>query len=72
MTRVLSNNYTKKEVKTLKIIYFFFIFFFGNSKAINLCFVTLSQNSDVINKLGLSKIDPLNVCLIPELLGDKK
>ena len=26
---------------------------------------------DVINKLGLSKIDPLNVCLIPELLGDK-
>lgn len=26
---------------------------------------------DKINKLGLSKINPLEVCLIPELLGDK-
>lgn len=26
---------------------------------------------DKINDLGLSKIDPLDVCLIPELLGDK-
>ena len=26
---------------------------------------------DVINKLGLSKINTLNLCLIPELLGDK-
>lgn len=26
---------------------------------------------DKINELGLTKIDPLNVCLIPELLGEK-
>ena len=26
---------------------------------------------DSITKLGLSKINPLDVCLIPELLGDK-
>lgn len=26
---------------------------------------------DKLNKLGLSKINPLNVCLIPELLGEK-
>ena len=26
---------------------------------------------EVIEKLGLHKINPLNVCLIPELLGDK-
>lgn len=26
---------------------------------------------DVINKLGLTKINPLDVCLIPELLGNK-
>ena len=26
---------------------------------------------DIINKLGLHKINPLDVCLIPELLGDK-